>query len=162
MKVRVYISCCFHCPYEGDTEPAVVLSLVQQLWRLRVDEIALADTLGKATPLQVKKLIEGCLGIVPVEHLAMHFHDSYGQGLTNIYAGLQMGISSIDASVAGLGGCPYATGASGNVATEDLLFMLNGLGIKTGVSLGKTIAVGNRVSNWLGQENLSRVSRAMR
>ncbi|MBL4762444.1 MAG: hydroxymethylglutaryl-CoA lyase, partial [Gammaproteobacteria bacterium] len=153
--VRVYISCSFFCPYEGEINSDSVLAMVKQLWSLGIDEIALADTPGQATAWQVSRLVKQCLAHVPAEHIALHFHDTYGQALANIYASLQLGISTVDSSIAGLGGCPYAPGASGNVATEDLLYLLQGLDIESGVDMGKLIIAGEDICQALGRNTQS-------
>jgi hydroxymethylglutaryl-CoA lyase len=162
IPVRGYISCALGCPYEGEINPAAVAEVAARLLRLGCYEISLGDTLGVGTPHQAQTLVEILSVQVPVQRLAAHFHDTYGQALANLYAVLEKGISVIDSAVAGLGGCPYAPGASGNVASEDVLFMLNGLGIKTGVDLDKLAAAGWFIADALGRPPASRVSLAMR
>ena len=130
-------------------------------FNLKCDEIVLADTTGRATPLAVQQLIELCRQSVPVDYLGVHFHDTYGMALANIYCALESGIQQIDSSIAGLGGCPFAPGASGNVATEDLLYMLHNMNIATGIDLQKTISLGNKISAWLQRKNQSRISTLM-
>lgn len=137
IKVRGYISCVIACPYEGKTAPYAVAKLAKTLIDMGCYQISLGDTIGVGTPGDVKKLLKKVINYVPVEQLAAHFHDTYGQALANIYEALHWGIATVDSSIGGLGGCPYAKGASGNVATEDVIYMLNGLGIQTGVDLNK-------------------------
>lgn len=149
LTVRAYISCVLGCPYEGEIAAEKSAELARILWQMGCNEISLGDTIGVGTPLKTQKLIETVSIDVPIDHLAVHFHDTYGQALANIYAALQLGIKTIDSSTAGLGGCPYAKGASGNVATEDVVYMLNGMGIETGVDLKKIIVAGQYISNKL-------------
>jgi isopropylmalate/homocitrate/citramalate synthase len=137
IKVRGYISCVIACPYEGKTSPDSVANLAKIMLDMGCYQISLGDTIGVGTPGDVKKLLRKMSRTVPIDALAVHFHDTYGQALANIYEALHWGITTVDSSIGGLGGCPYAKGASGNVATEDVLYMLNGLGIKTGVDLNK-------------------------
>lgn len=160
IPVRGYISCVLGCPYEGVIKPETVADIAQQLIQLGCDEIGLGDTIGTGTPEKTKRLIEKVTQKVSLDQTAMHFHDTYGQAIANIYASLQMGIQSFDSSVSGLGGCPYAKGASGNVATEDVLYLLHELGIETGIDLNKIIQVGRFISKALGRENNSKVARA--
>ena len=161
LRVRGYVSCVLGCPYQGDVKPESVAWVAKQLYQMGCYEISLGDTIGVGTPGQVKKMIKAVAVEVPVEKLAAHFHDTYGQALANILAVLQCGVSTIDSSVAGLGGCPYAKGASGNVATEDVLYMFNGLGIETGVNLNKLIEAGNFICQSLGRPSGSKVARAL-
>jgi hydroxymethylglutaryl-CoA lyase len=161
VKVRGYISCVAGCPYEGGVATKVVADLAAQLVELGCYEISLGDTIGIATPGQVQTLLEMVTEYVPKQQLAVHFHDTYGQALANIIVALDTGITTIDSSVAGLGGCPFAPGASGNVATEDVLYMLNGLGIETGVNLDSLIAAGNFISDILARPTRSRVAQAL-
>lgn len=161
LKVRGYVSCVLGCPYQGDVNPDVVAQVAKQLYQMGCYEISLGDTVGVGTPEQVKRVIEAVAAEVPVEKLATHFHDTYGQALANIYSALQCGVSTIDSSVAGLGGCPYAKGASGNVATEDVVYMLNGLNIETGVNLNQLIEAGEFICNSLGRPSSSKVARAL-
>lgn len=156
--IRGYLSCVLGCPYEGEMVPEKVAALAGQLYQLGCDEISLGDTIGVGTPLATKRLIELTVKQVPIEKLAVHFHDTYGQALANIYAALESGIAIIDSSVAGLGGCPYAKGASGNVATEDVVYLLNGMKIKTGVDLKKLIEAGRYISSQLGGQPKSKVN----
>jgi hydroxymethylglutaryl-CoA lyase len=161
VKVRGYISCVAGCPYEGGVATKVVADLAAQLVALGCYEVSLGDTIGIATPGQVQTLLEMVTEYVPKQQLAVHFHDTYGQALANIIVALDTGITTIDSSVAGLGGCPFAPGASGNVATEDVLYMLNGLGIETGVNLDSLIAAGNFISDILARPTRSRVAQAL-
>lgn len=161
IAVRGYISCVCGCPYEGDVDSTRVAEVAQRLLELGCYEISLGDTIGVGTPGSVVTMLETVSKQVAIEKLAVHFHDTYGQALANIYASLQLGIHVLDSSVAGLGGCPYAKGASGNVASEDVVYMLNGLGIKTGIDLEKLIATGNNISEQLGRNNQSRVANAL-
>jgi len=161
LRVRGYVSCVLGCPYQGDVNPEAVARVAKQLYQMGCYEISLGDTIGIGTPRQAQKMIEAVAAQVPVEKLAAHFHDTYGQALANILAVLQCGVSTIDSSVAGLGGCPYAEGASGNVATEDLLYMLNGLDIETGVDLNKLIEAGEFICRSLGRSSSSKVAQAL-
>ncbi|MBI1868084.1 MAG: hydroxymethylglutaryl-CoA lyase [Methylocystis sp.] len=161
ITVRGYVSCVLGCPYEGEIAPTKVAAVARDLAAIGCNEISLGDTIGVGTPLQARKLIEAVAREAPIDRLALHFHDTYGQALANIFACLELGVSSIDSSVAGLGGCPYAPGASGNVATEDVVYMLNGMGVETGVDLAVLIDAGDFISRRLGRTPDSRVSRAM-
>ncbi len=161
IPVRGYVSCVTGCPYEGDIDPDTVRYVAGQLMAMGCYEVSLGDTIGAGTVGSVKQMLEAVAKDVATEQLAVHFHDTYGQALANIYAALQMGISVVDSSVAGLGGCPYAKGASGNVATEDVVYLLNGLGIKTGIDLKQLIAAGNFISAKLGRDNQSKAARAL-
>jgi len=161
IKVRGYISVVIACPYDGPTNPKVVSDLAKILLDMGCYEISLGDTIGVGTPYTIAKMVEEVLKYVPAEKLALHCHDTYGQALSNILTGLQMGISVFDSSVAGLGGCPYAKGATGNVATEDVLYMLNGMGIKTGVDMDKLIEAGHYICKYLGMEPRSKVNTAI-
>jgi hydroxymethylglutaryl-CoA lyase len=160
IRVRGAVSCALGCPYEGEVPPSAVASVAARLLELGCYEIFLGDTIGVGTPGQAQVMVDAVANKVPRERLAVHFHDTYGQALANILAVLERGISVIDSSVAGLGGCPYAAGASGNVASEDLLYMLNGLGIETGVDLDALILAGNYISDFLGRPSGSKVARA--
>lgn len=142
IKVRGYVSCVLGCPYEGEVLPEKVAEVAGKLYDMGCYEVSLGDTVGVGTPLKAQALIQEVAKRVPIEQLAAHFHDTYGQGLANLFAVLQLGVATIDSSVSGLGGCPYAKGASGNVATEDVLYMLNGMGIETGVDLPKLLEAG--------------------
>lgn len=157
IPVRGYISCVLGCPYEGEVSPFKVAELAEKLLELGCYQISLGDTIGVGTPLKTKKLIDIVAKKVPIENLAVHFHDTYGQALTNIYVSLEKGIATIDSSVGGLGGCPYAPGAAGNVATEDVLYMLHGMGIETRVDLQKLMAAGAFILSHLKHPSRSRV-----
>lgn len=161
IRVRGYISCVLGCPYEGRVAPKQVAWIARELIAMGCYEVSLGDTIGVGTAGDTRRLVEAVRSEVAVEQLAGHFHDTFGQALANIHAGLIEGISVFDSSVAGLGGCPYAKGATGNVATEDVLYLLNGLGIETGVDLDLLIAAGQRICDVLGKPNGSRVARAM-
>ena len=158
IPVRGYVSCVVGCPYEGHIEAEAVAQVAHRLYEMGCYEISLGDTIGIGTPASIAKMISSVASTTPIEQLAIHCHDTYGQALANIYAALQLGITTIDSSVAGLGGCPYAKGASGNVATEDVIYMLNGLGIDTGVDLEMIIAAGNSISKKLGRKSQSKVA----
>ena len=160
VRVRGYISCVLGCPYQGEVPLENVVNLAENMSEMGCYEISLGDTIGIGTPLKAKKMVETVAEKVPVSNLALHFHDTRGQALANIYACLELGVSVIDASVSGLGGCPYAQGASGNVATEDVVYMLHGIGIKTGVDIEKLIETGDFISDVFGRLSQSRVSRA--
>ncbi len=160
LRVRGYVSCVLGCPYEGAIAPAAVVEVAGRLATMGCYEISLGDTIGTGTPAQVQTLIAAVARRLPVEMLAAHFHDTYGQALANLLAALEKGVAVVDASVAGLGGCPYAKGASGNAASEDVLYMLNGLGLETGIDLDRLIAAGNFISAALGRPTGSKVARA--
>lgn len=160
VRVRGYISCVLGCPYEGAVDPQRVAAVARQLYGLGCYEISLGDTIGIGTPLQASDLVATVARVVPMEHLAVHFHDTRGQALANILACLELGVSVVDSSVGGLGGCPYASGATGNVATEDVLYMLHGMDIETGVDMDRLIEVGRFISTRLGRDTQSRVARA--
>ena len=160
MRVRGYVSCVVGCPYEGDIEPSKVAEVAKLLLDMGCYEISLGDTVGVGTPRKVQAMLDTVGQVVKVEKLAAHFHDTYGQALANIYAALEMGVSVVDSAVGGLGGCPYAKGASGNVATEDVLYMLNGLGIDTGVDIDKAIEEANTIVRALGRSSGSKVAQA--
>ena len=162
IRVRGYISCVLGCPYEGDIPPSVTAEIAARLLHLGCYEVCLADTIGTGTPAAAHTLFQTTAAQVPIECLAAHFHDTYGQALANILAVLELGVGVVDSAVAGLGGCPYAKGASGNVATEDLLYMLHGMGIETGVSLERVLEAGWFISDVLGRTPGSRVSAALR
>ncbi len=159
IKVRGYLSCVMGCPYQGKVDVHIVTTLAERLYQLGCYEISLGDTIGIGTPLQAQQLITEVGKQVALEHLAIHFHDTRGQALANILACLQLGVSVVDASVAGLGGCPYASGASGNVATEDLVYMLHGMGISTHIDLEKLLEAGTFICQKLGRENQSKLGR---
>lgn len=160
VPVRGYVSCVLGCPYEGAIAPAAVASVAMALYEMGCHEISLGDTIGVGTPGRTAAMLEVVAQRVPVERLAGHFHDTYGQALANVYAALQLGVAVFDAAVAGLGGCPYAPGASGNLATEDLLYMLDGLGIETGVRLDALLAADRYICDALQRPTQSRVALA--
>ena len=161
LRVRGYISCTLGCPYEGLIDPNSVAWLAGRLVELGCYEISLGDTIGVGTPGKAQAMVDCVAGKVQPERLAAHFHDTYGQALANILAVMQRGIAVIDSSVSGLGGCTFAPGATGNVATEDLLYMLKGLGVESGVDLNEVVAVGEFISGYLGRTSNSRVARAI-
>ncbi len=161
LKVRGDISVCLGCPYEGDVSPDAVVRVARELDQMGCYEITICDTIGTGTAGSTRKVVEAVAKHVPVERLAGHFHDTYGQAVTNVYAALECGVATFDSSVAGLGGCPYAKGATGNVATEDVLYMLNGLGVETGIDMDKLIGAGAFISGVLRRTTNSRVARAL-
>jgi len=160
VRVRGYVSCVLGCPYEGKVSAAQVAPVAKALHDMGCYEVSLGDTIGTGTAGDTRRLFDVVSAVVPREQLAGHFHDTYGQALANVYASLLEGISVSDSSVAGLGGCPYAKGATGNIASEDVLYLLQGLGIETGIDLDRLIAAGQRISQVLGRANGSRVARA--
>lgn len=160
VRVRGYVSCVLGCPYDGEIAPEQVASVARELYAMGCYEVSLGDTIGTGTAGKTRSMLEAVARDIPRDRLAGHFHDTYGQALANIYASLLEGINVFDSSVAGLGGCPYAKGATGNVATEDVLYLLQGLGIETGVDMDKLIAAGQRICEVLGKANGSRVARA--
>lgn len=161
VSVRGYVSCVLGCPYEGEVESAAVAEVARRLLELGCYEISLGDTIGVGTPLQAQAMVDAVAQVVPRERLAVHFHDTYGQALANILACLERGIAVVDSSVAGLGGCPYAKGATGNVATEDVIYMLDGMGLESRIDLPAVVAAGRYISGVLGRPPASRVSRAL-
>jgi len=161
LRVRGYISVVLGCPYEGDVSPDVVTDVAKQLFDMGCYEVSLGDTVGVGTPQRTKKLFETVAKIIPVEKLGGHFHDTYGQAIGNIFASLELGVSIFDSSVAGLGGCPYSPGATGNVATEDVLYMLDGMGVETGVDMTKLIEAAEYICGHLGRPTYSRAGRAL-
>ncbi|MEM5531366.1 hydroxymethylglutaryl-CoA lyase [Pseudoalteromonas arctica] len=161
IRVRGYVSCVLGCPYDGEIDPQAVLSVSQKLLDLGCYEVSLGDTIGVGTAKKVTQLIELLLTHIDKAKLAVHFHDTYGQALTNIYAALSLGIATVDAAVAGLGGCPYAKGASGNVATEDVVYLLQGLGIEHGIDLQRLSDAGWEITKALGKQPVSKVSVAL-
>ena len=160
VRVRGYVSCVLGCPYDGKIAPEQVASVARELYAMGCYEVSLGDTIGTGTAGKTRSMLEVVGRDIPRDRLAGHFHDTYGQALANIYASLLEGINVFDSSVAGLGGCPYAKGATGNVATEDVLYLLQGQGIETGVDMDKLIAAGQRICEVLGKANGSRVARA--
>jgi hydroxymethylglutaryl-CoA lyase len=161
IRVRGYVSCVLGCPYEGEVDSAAVVSVCEQLLQIGCEELSLGDTIGTGTPAKASALIEEVSMLVNVEQLAVHFHDTYGQALANILACLDAGIRIIDSSVSGLGGCPYAKGASGNVASEDVVYMLHGLGLETGIDLAALASTGDWISNQLQRPNNSKAGQAL-
>lgn len=161
MRVRGYISCVVGCPYQGAVEPAAVAQVALAMSEMGCHEISLADTIGAGTPNSVRSMIEAVAGVVPMARLAGHYHDTWGMAIANIYASLELGMASFDSSVAGLGGCPYSPGASGNVASEDVIYLLDGLGIETGVDLEKLAEAGRYICEHLQREPASRVAHAI-
>ena len=161
MKVRGYVSCVIYCPYEKEMDPLLVAKMCEKLKKMGCYEVSLGDTLGIGTPNKTKKMFSSCIEAIGIENLAVHFHDTYGQALANILVCLDMGVKVIDTSIGGLGGCPYAPGARGNVATEDVLFMLNGMGIKTGIDIDKICATSEFAFGQFGKKPLSRVYQAL-
>jgi len=161
IKVRGYVSCVLGCPYEGDVDSKVVAKVAKRLYDMGCYEVSLGDTIGVGTPKQAQSMFSLCAEQIPVNQLALHFHDTYGQALANILACLELGASVIDSSVAGIGGCPYAKGATGNVSTENVVYMLHGMGIKTGVDLKQLIQAGRHISKVLGRLPNSQVANAM-
>lgn len=160
LRLRGALSCAFGCPYQGEVSGDSVADVVRRLRDLGCDEIDIADTIGVATPRHVQAIMQRAIAEFPVERLSGHFHDTYGQALANIYASLEVGITIYHASVAGLGGCPYAKGATGNVATEDVLYMMRGLGIETGIDFDKVVNAGQFISGQLGRKAMSRAGNA--
>src|SRR6201998_1034496 len=161
IKVRGYISCVLGCPYDGEVKPQAVVDVAQVLWRLGCYEVSLGDTIGVGTPVKARQLLRAVADVVPMTNLAMHFHDTYGQALANLYAGMDEGARVIDSAAGGLGGCPYAPGATGNVATEDVVYMLEGMGIKTGVDMAELVSATNEISRLIGRPPVSRVAAAI-
>lgn len=161
VKVRGYISCVLGCPFDGEIKPKAVADLANTLWELGCYEISLGDTIGVGTPAKAKEMLRAVGANIPPARLAMHFHDTYGQALANLYAGLEEGVRVIDAAAGGLGGCPYAPGATGNVATEDVVYMLEGMGVRTGVDMDRLLAATNEMSGVLGKSPVSRVASAL-
>jgi len=161
IPVRAYVSTIVGCPYAGAIAPGAVADVCQQLLALDVDDLSLGDTIGVARPLEIRRVLEAVLPLMPADRLALHCHDTYGQALANVLQGLEQGIRTFDSAVAGLGGCPYARGASGNLATEDLLYLLDGQGMKTGVDLNQVLATGRAICETLDRQTPSRVAQAM-
>jgi hydroxymethylglutaryl-CoA lyase len=161
LRVRAYISCALGCPYEGSISPKKVLEVTKILLDLKVDEISYGDTIGVGTPKQTLALLSTLEHSISLSQVAMHFHDTYGQALANIYASLSCGVTRFDSAVAGLGGCPYARGATGNIATEDILYLMHGLGIETGVDIYKIVSAGQMICSQIGKKNQSKVANAL-
>ncbi len=161
IKVRGVISCTVGCPYEGEIDPKQVAYVTKRLVDIGAEQIGIADTIGVGTPIKVQRALQAALEYIAITALSGHFHDTYGQALSNTLAALQLGVSEFDTSVAGLGGCPYAKGATGNVATEDVVYMLHGMGISTGIDLDKLVIAGERISGYLERPNGSKVARAL-
>lgn len=161
IPVRGYVSCVLGCPYEGEIAPAAVAKVASSLFRMGCFEISLGDTIGTGTPKKAQGMIEAVAKEVPLDKLAAHFHDTYGQALANLHAVLELGIATVDSSTSGLGGCPYAKGASGNVATEDVVYMLRGMGIETGVDLDRLVSVGADICAVLGKKPVSKAGQAL-
>jgi hydroxymethylglutaryl-CoA lyase len=161
IKVRGYVSCVLGCPYDGEVKPQAVVDVAKALWDLGCYEVSLGDTIGVGTPRKAREMLRAVGGDVPMAHLAMHFHDTYGQALANLYAGMEEGVRVIDSAAGGLGGCPFAPGATGNVATEDVVYMLEGMGIPTGVDMEKLLAATNEISRLIGRAPVSRVVNAL-
>ena len=161
IKVRGYVSCVLGCPYEGQVSPQKVSEVARLMLEMGCYEISLGDTIGVGNPASIQRLIEACSRKIPIDKLAGHYHDTYGMAIANIYASLQMGMAIFDSSVAGLGGCPYAQGASGNVATEDVVYLLHGLGIETGIDLAKLAAIGDWISSTINRPNGAKAGRAL-
>lgn len=161
MKVRGYVSCVVGCPYEGAVDPEKTAEVAHTLFAMGCYEVSLGDTVGVGNPASIQRMIEACTRKVPIEKLAGHFHDTYGMAIANIYASLEMGMAIFDSSVAGLGGCPYAQGASGNVASEDVVYLLHSLGIETGIDLAKLAAIGDWISSAINRPNGAKAGRAL-
>ena len=161
IKVRGYVSCVLGCPFDGEVKPQAVVDVTKSLWDLGCYEISLGDTIGVGTPLKARHLLRAVSGAVPMANLAMHFHDTYGQALANLYAGMEEGARVIDSAAGGLGGCPFAPGATGNVATEDVVYMLEGMGVATGIDMQKLLAATNTVGRLIGRPPVSRVAGAL-
>ena len=161
MRVRGAISCCLGCPYQGEVKPEAVGYVAKLMRDIGVQHVGVADTIGVGTPGATRRAMEAALAVYPMAEVSGHFHDTYGMALANVYASLELGIATFDASVAGLGGCPYAKGATGNVATEDVVYLLHGLGIETGIDLAKLRAAGRTISGFLGRPTSSRAAKAL-
>jgi isopropylmalate/homocitrate/citramalate synthase len=161
IRVRGYVSCVLGCPYEGEVAPTAVAQVSKALYDMGCYEISLGDTIGVGTPVKARTMVEAVASLVPVEKLAVHFHDTWGQALANILACLELGVAVVDSAVAGLGGCPYAKGATGNVATEDVVYMLDGMGIETGVDLMKLAAAGRAITAAIGKAPASKVAQVL-
>jgi hydroxymethylglutaryl-CoA lyase len=161
IKVRGYVSCVVGCPYEGAVDPKKAAEVAAALFAMGCHEVSLGDTIGVGTPASIQRLIAACTEHIPIGRLAGHYHDTYGMAIANIYASLEMGMAIFDSAVAGLGGCPYAPGAAGNVASEDVVYLLDGLGIETGIDLAKLAAIGGWISSALNRPNGAKAGRAL-
>jgi len=161
IPVRGYVSCVIACPYEGRIAPQKVAAVAQRLFEMGCHEISLGDTIGAGTPVRVQQMIEACAAVVPLDRLAGHYHDTYGMAIANVYASLEVGMAVFDSSIGGLGGCPYAPGASGNVATEDVLFLLQGLGIDSGVDMDALLIASEYIAQHLGRQPAAKAARAL-
>ena len=161
IPVRGYVSCVVGCPYEGAIAPEQAAAVAQTLFDMGCYEVSLGDTIGVGNPASISRMLEACARRIPLGKLAGHYHDTYGMAIANIYASLQIGVASFDSSIAGLGGCPYAQGASGNVATEDVVYLLQGLGIETGIDLAKLAAIGDWISTAINRPNGAKAGRAL-
>jgi hydroxymethylglutaryl-CoA lyase len=161
IRVRGYVSCVLGCPYDGEVKPSAVVDVTKKLWDLGCYEVSLGDTIGVGTPAKARALLRAVASEVPMTNLGMHFHDTYGQALANLYAGLEEGARVIDSAAGGLGGCPYAPGATGNVATEDVVYMLEGMGVRTGVDMTQLLTATNGIADVLGKKPVSRVASAL-
>jgi hydroxymethylglutaryl-CoA lyase len=161
IKVRGYVSCVVGCPYEGAIDPQKTAEVAKILYDMGCYEVSLGDTIGVGNPASISRMIEACAKQVPIEKLAGHYHDTYGMAIANIYASLQLGMAVFDSSIAGLGGCPYAKGASGNVATEDVVYLLHGLGIETGINLTTLAGIGDWISSTINRPNGAKAGRAL-
>jgi hydroxymethylglutaryl-CoA lyase len=161
VPVRGYVSCVLGCPFEGEIDPLQVARVALRLYEMGCHEISLGDTIGTGTPVKTRRMIDACAGDVPVSALAGHFHDTWGMAAANVYAALQSGVATFDSSVSGIGGCPYSPGATGNVATEDVVYLCHELGIETGIDLPALIDAGTFISRALNRDTSSRVARAM-
>jgi len=161
VRVRGYVSCVLGCPYEGEISPKAVANVSGELFRMGCYEVSLGDTIGVGTPVRAQAMIDAVAEVMPRERIGVHFHDTYGQALANILACMEKGVAIVDSSIAGLGGCPYAKGASGNVASEDVLYMLDGMGVDTGVDFARLVGAGRFISEFLGRAPLSKVAQAV-
>ena len=161
IKVRGYVSCVVGCPYEGAIDPQKTAEVAKTLYDMGCYEVSLGDTVGVGNPASISRMLEACAQRVPIDKLAGHYHDTYGMAIANIYASLQLGMAVFDSSLAGLGGCPYAKGASGNVATEDVVYLLHGLGIETGIDLAKLAGIGDWISSAINRPNGAKAGRAL-
>ena len=161
IPVRGYVSCVVACPYEGAIAPEQAARVAKSLFDMGCCEVSLGDTIGVGNPASICRMIEACASLIPIDRLAGHYHDTYGMAIANIYASLQLGMATFDSSVAGLGGCPYAQGASGNVATEDVVYLMHGLGIETGIDLAKLAAIGDWISGAINRPNGAKAGRAI-